>query len=62
MHNSYCFDGQSAPCPGYFVNDILPCVCSSRESLLLALSQVAMPFLPVDFTAYRVAQHLPLSA
>ena len=47
MHNVYCFAGQSAPCPGYFANDALPCVCSSKESLLFALSQVAMPYVPL---------------
>jgi len=59
MHTAYCFAGQSAPCPGYFWNDVLPCVCSSKESLLLALSQVVMPYIPV----MPAAQHLlPLTA
>jgi hypothetical protein len=61
MHSVYCFAGQSAPCPGYFSNDILPCVCSSGESLFLALSQVAIPFIPVKDVAPPVV-HLPLSA
>lgn len=48
MHNAYCFAEQSAPCSGYFANDLLPCVCSSKESLLFALSQVAMPYMPLN--------------
>ena len=62
MHNAYCFAGQSAPCPGYFANDALPCVCSSKENLLLALSQVAIPFIPVNDLAPPVVHILPLSA
>ena len=62
MHNAYCFASQTAPCLGYFANDTLPCVCSSRESLLLALSQVAFPFVPVDAMVTPVTHSLPLSA
>jgi hypothetical protein len=57
MHTTFCFAGQSAPCPDYFANDVLPCVCSSRESLLLALHQVAIPATPVKDAA---PQELPL--
>lgn len=62
MHNPYCFAGQSAPCLGYFSSDILPCVCASKESLLLALSQVAIPYIPVPDMAAQVVHLLPLSA
>jgi hypothetical protein len=61
MHNAYCFAGQPAPCAGYFTNDILPCICS-RESLLLALSQVAIPYIPATDLAPREVHILPLSA
>jgi len=61
MHKSYCFAGQPATCPGYFSNDILPCVCSSQESLQLALSQVAIPHIPVK-EAPPVAHMLALTA
>jgi hypothetical protein len=45
---------------GYFANDILPCVCG-KEGLLLALSQVAIPSVPVK--EFAPAVHiLPLSA
>jgi hypothetical protein len=62
MHNAYCFGGQTAPCPGYFTNDILPCICSSKESLLLALSQVAIPYIPATDLAPPEVHILPLSA
>jgi hypothetical protein len=62
MHNAYCFAGQSAPCPGYFLNDTLPCICINRESLLLALSQVAMPHVPLTIASPQVVHFLPLSA
>jgi len=62
MHNVCCFAGQPAPCLGYFSNDILPCVCGSKESLLLALSQVAMPAIPVTVLALPEVHLLPLSA
>jgi hypothetical protein len=62
MHNAYCFAGQSAPCPGYFPNDTLPCICTSRESLLLALSLVALPRIPVTVASPPVVHFLPLSA
>ena len=62
MHNPYCFASQPAPCLGYFANDALPCVCDSKESLLLALSQVAIPLLPVAVLSPPTAQIWPLSA
>ena len=62
MHNVCCFAGQSAPCVGYFSNDTLPCVCSSKESLLLALSQVAIPYIPVGAMIPPVMHVWPLSA
>jgi hypothetical protein len=62
MHNAYCFAGQPAPCSGYFANDVLPCVCRSREDLLLALLQVAIPPTPVRETAAQATQALRLSA
>jgi hypothetical protein len=61
MHNVCCFAGQPAPCPGYFTNDTLPCVCGSKENLLLALSQVAIPSIPVK-DMLPVVHILPLSA
>jgi hypothetical protein len=62
MHNVCCFAGQTPPCPGYFANDILPCVCDSKESLLRALSQVAIPYIPVRDLATPAIHLLPLSA
>jgi len=62
MHKAYCFAGQPAPCQGYFANDVLPCICESKESLLFALLQVAIPMTPVDHAAAPVAHPLPLSA
>lgn len=62
MHKAYCSAGQPAPCQGYFSNDVLPCVCGSKESLLLVLSQVAVPAIPVDVMASPTVHLLPLSA
>jgi hypothetical protein len=62
MHNTYCFAAQEAPCSGYFANDALPCVCDSRESLLLALSQVAIPLMPVAVLPAPAVHVWPLSA
>ncbi len=61
MHTSYCFAGQPAP-EGYFYNDILPCVCGSKEKLLLALGQAAIPYEPVMQAAPPEVHLLPLSA
>jgi len=62
MHNVCCFAGQTAPCPGYFSNDILPCICSGKESLLIALSQLAVPYVPLRDQAPPVVHLLPLTA
>jgi len=62
MHNVCCFAGQSALCPDYFSNDLLPCICDSRERLLFALSTVAIPYIPVTILAPPVVHLLPLSA
>lgn len=62
MHTAYCFAGQSAPCEGYFANDVLPCICSSKQSLLLALSQVAIPYIPLANLTPAEVHVLPLSA
>ena len=53
---------EPAPCTGYFANDILPCVCSSKEKLLFALSQVAISLIPEKDLAFPVVHDLPLSA
>jgi hypothetical protein len=60
MHSVYCFAGQSTACPGFFANDILPCICS-KESLLFALSEVAIPYIPITDGPSEV-HILPLSA
>ena len=62
MHKNYFFAGQPAPCPGYFANDVLPCVCGSKEKLLLSLSQVALPSVPVNQWELPVVHLLALSA
>ncbi len=62
MHKTFCFAGQSAPCPGYFSSDTLPCVCGSHENLLFALSQVALPYVPARELSAPVVHLLPLSA
>ena len=60
MHKVCCFAGDSAP-EGYFTNNTLPCVCS-KENLFLALSEVAMPMIPLGMTALPAVHLLPLSA
>jgi hypothetical protein len=62
MHTTFCFAGQPAPCLGYFANDVLPFICSSKESLLLAFHQVAIPASPVKDVALPELHLLPLSA
>jgi hypothetical protein len=51
VHKSFCFAGQPAPCPGYFENDVLPCVCGATQDVLSALAQVQVPATPVAETA-----------
>ena len=43
VHKPFCFAGQPAPCPGYFENDVLPCVCGATQNVLDALKQVQLP-------------------
>jgi hypothetical protein len=50
VHKQYCFAGEPAACPGYFTNDALPCVCGANGNALAALSQVAMPIVPLEET------------
>jgi hypothetical protein len=50
LHKEYCFAGQPAPCPGYFANDALPCVCGVNGNTFSAMSQVAIPAIPVEQT------------
>jgi hypothetical protein len=45
-HAHFCFVGQPAPCAGYFINDVLPCVWGVEGDLITALSQVAVPSAP----------------
>lgn len=47
MHQAYCFAGQPAACPGFFRKDVLPCVCGAGRSVLIALSEIAMPAVPI---------------
>jgi hypothetical protein len=42
-HEHFCFAGQPAPCEGYFLNDVLPCVCGAEGDVVTALSGVAVP-------------------
>ena len=42
-HEHFCFAGQPAPCKGYFLNDLLPCVCGAEGHAVEALGQVAVP-------------------
>jgi hypothetical protein len=46
-HQWYCFATQPAPCPGYFPDDVLPCVCGDPGSLLGVMIQILMRSLPV---------------
>lgn len=41
-HKPFCFAGQPAPCEGYFLDDVLPCVCTAEDAVA-ALSQQAFP-------------------
>ena len=62
MHRPFCFAGQPAPCPGYFDNDELPCVCGANGTVLAALSRVAVPAVPVVKEKPAEVHLLPLSA
>ena len=62
MHKTYCFAGQTAPCQGYFSDDVLPCVCGAEKSILVALGQVAMPAVPLSEEVAPAMHLLPLSA
>jgi len=44
-HEHFCFAGQPAPCEGYFLDDLLPCVCGAEGDVLTALSRLAVPAL-----------------
>jgi hypothetical protein len=39
-HKWYCFAAQTAPCLGYFPNDVLPCVCPIHGDVFQALRQL----------------------
>ena len=60
-HQPYCFAGQPAPCEGYFTNDALPCVCGVNGNVLSALSETAIPAVPLEQIIPEVL-HWPLSA
>jgi hypothetical protein len=62
MHKSYCFAGQPAPGTGYFDDDVLPCVCGVSGDVLSALSQVAVPVIPIGSEVPAEIHLLPLSA
>ena len=61
IHKPYCFAGQPALCPGYFTNDVLPCVCGVKGNVLSALSKVAIPAVPLKQVTPEV-HLLPMSA
>lgn len=62
MHKPFCFAGQPAPCPGYFDKDVLPCVCGASGTTISALSQVAVPAVPILEEKPAKEHLLPLSA
>jgi len=45
-HKWYCFATQPAPCPGYFPEDVLPCVCDDPGGLRQVLGQLFDPSVP----------------
>ena len=45
-HSHFCFAGQPAPCKGYFLNEMLPCVCGIEGDLITALSRLIVPTPP----------------
>lgn len=51
-HKPFCFAGEPAPCKGYFLDDVLPCVCTA-EDLLAALSEEAFPSVPESTSAAK---------
>ena len=55
VHKPFCFAGQPAPCPGYFENDVLPCVCGATQDVLSSLEQVQVPVTPVVKTGRRTS-------
>jgi len=59
MHKPFCFANQPAACTGYFAKDALPCVCGVSGSLLSALSQVAIPAVPIREQPLAEVQYLP---
>jgi hypothetical protein len=46
-HADHCFAGQPAGCPGYFEEDVLPCVCGLGGTALQALNAVAVPVVAI---------------
>ena len=46
-HKPFCFAGEPAPCPGYFENDVLPCICGGTQDVLKALEQSQVPVTPL---------------
>jgi hypothetical protein len=61
IHQQYCFAGQPAPCAGYFTNDVLPCICGVNGNVLSALSETAIPIVPLERLTPEI-HLLPLSA
>jgi hypothetical protein len=54
-HAPFSVADQPAPCPGYFENDVLPCVYGAAQDVLHALQQVQVPAAPVVETGRAVA-------
>jgi len=46
-HKPFCFALEPSPCEGYFSGGEPPCVCNGSGALISALSQVALPVVPV---------------
>jgi hypothetical protein len=62
MHRPDCFAGQPAACPGYFADDVLPCVCGVDGTALQALGRIAMPVVPPGKDEASNSQEMPLTA
>jgi len=62
VHRAYCFAGQPAGCPGYFADDVLPCVCGVDGTVLEALSRIAVPAAPPASDEPAKPHVTPLSA